>query len=579
MSRRGDRAAGPRLPESVEALAAASRAGAGRLPDDLVHAVDGVVAHVRERLAMAPDTTVVALAGATGSGKSSLANALTGVHVAEPGVRRPTTGQPIAAVWPAPGGQGPGADDVHTLLSWLDVRQRVDVPADQGGALDAGLVVLDLPDHDSVETSHREIAERLYERVDLLVWVLDPQKYADAALHVRYLRPLAGHAEVMVLVLNHADRLSADEQETCVTDLRRLAEQDGLGAVPVLAASARTGQGVAQLRALLAEAAARRQASTARLRADVTAAAHRVLDELGPAPASPSSRPPGTGALVDACAEAAGVPVVVDAVRGAAARQGRAATGWPPVRWWHRWRPDPLRRLHLRAGAPRDPATVRTGVHLAPVDRPAPGSAGPVGRARISSALRDHVRAAMDGAPVAWVDAARDATDLDGLPDALDQAVAGTPLLPERRPVWWRVAGAAQWLLLAAALIGLGWLGLLALLGYLRLPEPPTPRWGEVPVPTALALGGLLLGVLLAVLASVLAGWGARRRAVAAQRRLRSSVAAVVHERLVAPVAAEADRWASCRASAEAAAGGGRSSTRSPGPPATRPIHDPEGVR
>ena len=27
---------------------------------------------------------------------------------------------------------------------------------------------------------------------DLLVWVLDPQKYADFAVHRRYLEPLAG---------------------------------------------------------------------------------------------------------------------------------------------------------------------------------------------------------------------------------------------------------------------------------------------------------------------------------------------------------------------------------------------------
>ena len=40
-------------------------------------------------------------------------------------------------------------------------------------------------------TEHRAIAERLYDRVDLLVWVVDPQKYADAALHTRYLRPTA----------------------------------------------------------------------------------------------------------------------------------------------------------------------------------------------------------------------------------------------------------------------------------------------------------------------------------------------------------------------------------------------------
>ena len=47
----------------------------------------------------------------------------------------------------------------------------------------------------------------MVELVDLLVWVADPQKYADAALHDGYLRPLAGHGDAMVVVLNQADRL------------------------------------------------------------------------------------------------------------------------------------------------------------------------------------------------------------------------------------------------------------------------------------------------------------------------------------------------------------------------------------
>ena len=49
--------------------------------------------------------------------------------------------------------------------------------------------------------------DRLVQLVDMMIWVVDPQKYADAALHDRYLRPLAQHADVMMIVLNQADRL------------------------------------------------------------------------------------------------------------------------------------------------------------------------------------------------------------------------------------------------------------------------------------------------------------------------------------------------------------------------------------
>ncbi|MCW2696377.1 MAG: putative transporter, partial [Modestobacter sp.] len=188
------------------------------------------------------DATVVALAGATGSGKSTLFNALSGAEVSTPGVRRPTTGVAHATVW--------GAEGADRLLDWLQVprRHRVDRP---DPALD-GLVLLDLPDHDSVRLEHRLEVDRLVELVDVLVWVLDPQKYADAAVHDRYLAPLAGHAGVLVVVLNQVDRLDEPAARDCLTDLRRLLDAEGLAGTPLLATSARTGQGLAELRTELA---------------------------------------------------------------------------------------------------------------------------------------------------------------------------------------------------------------------------------------------------------------------------------------------------------------------------------------
>ncbi len=57
-----------------------------------------------------------------------------------------------------------------------------------------GLILLDLPDHDSVAAGAAVETDRLVGLADLMVWVLDPQKYADAAVHRRYLVPLAGHS-------------------------------------------------------------------------------------------------------------------------------------------------------------------------------------------------------------------------------------------------------------------------------------------------------------------------------------------------------------------------------------------------
>src|SRR5690606_26435885 len=133
---------------------------------------------------------------------------------------------------------------------WLGVRRRhvVDPSADPAEREPGGLILLDLPDHDSIEASHRLEVNRLVGLVDLLVWVLDPQKYADAAVHERYLRPLARHGDVTVVVLNQIDRLPPGAADACLADLRRLLAEDGLEGVRLVATSAVTGAGLPDLR-------------------------------------------------------------------------------------------------------------------------------------------------------------------------------------------------------------------------------------------------------------------------------------------------------------------------------------------
>ncbi|MFD6138626.1 GTPase family protein [Promicromonospora sp. NPDC060271] len=561
------------LGDRTTALETAVRDAEGRIEPALLDEARAVATRARERGGLSAEHTVVALAGATGSGKSSVLNAVAGVAVAQPGVRRPTTSHPMAAVW------GAGADP---LLDWLEVGRRHQVGAPSAGnpvADNTGLVLLDLPDHDSIVTEHRLRAERLVQRADLLVWVVDPQKYADAALHEGFLRPLAGRAEVVVVALNQADRLTPDETSAMLADLKRLVAQDGLDGARVLAVSARTGQGMDELRRLLAKAAAKREAATARLAADERAVAQKIVDECGTPPPSRQGNQ-AKGDLVAALEAAAGVPTVVDAVRASARRDARAATGWPLTRWVGRLRRDPLRRLGLRmadrehrAPSGRDDL-VRTSL---PTARPAVRSAA-------ASAVRRYVEEVTRGAADPWVLAARSRgqAGIDRLPDALDQAVATTRVEASRRPVWWSLVNTVQWTLIAVVAVGLLWLLGLFGFAYLQLPPPPTPvvtlpTWsGEgivfpgtpepgagdglgvdpfrIPWPTLMVLGGLALGLLLALVCRVFGALGARRRAMGARRRLRQSVGAVADELVRAPVGDELARLASCRTAATVAA-------------------------
>ena len=84
-----------------------------------------------------------------------------------------------------------------------------------------GLVLLDLPDHDSVRLENRLEMGRFVALVDQLIWVVDPEKYADAALHDGFLVPLAGYADVMLFVMNQIDRLSDEAVRACLRDFAR----------------------------------------------------------------------------------------------------------------------------------------------------------------------------------------------------------------------------------------------------------------------------------------------------------------------------------------------------------------------
>ena len=121
-------------------------------------------------------------------------------------------------------------------------------------------MLLDLPDHDSTEVAHHVEVDRLVKLADLLVWVLDPQKYADAAIHERYLRPLA------IAPRRHARGAQPHRRgrrrpgaPAMVADLRRLLAEDGLGDVPVIATSARHGDGIPELSGAIAAAGRREE--------------------------------------------------------------------------------------------------------------------------------------------------------------------------------------------------------------------------------------------------------------------------------------------------------------------------------
>ncbi|HEY7718849.1 MAG TPA: YfjP family GTPase, partial [Pedococcus sp.] len=538
------------LTRRATSLGDALEAGGEQLDRRHTSSAQEIVAKVQARTALRGGHTVVALAGATGSGKSSLFNALVGDDVATVGAKRPTTSKPTAAVW--------GGESATELLDWLTVgrRHRVDDAGsmpEQPGSLE-GLVLLDLPDFDSRVVEHRREADLILALVDVFVWVTDPQKYADSRLHDDYLAALSMHDAVTVVVLNQADRLDPAAVTDVLADLRRLGERDGLPNLQVYATSARTGYGLPELRTRLATAVAGQNAARHRLDADIRSVSTQLRTDVADSETRLDEQ--ADAELVDALARAAGIPTVVSAVARDYRQEAASHTGWPLTRWARALRPDPIKRLRLSKGD--DDRAALPGVTASDVrgmlGRSSLPPATPAARAAVDLATRRLGDRAGEGLPVPWAEAVSDAATPPGpdLADALDQAVVRTPLRA-RAPLWWSVFGIAQVVLALMAVAGLLWLVVLGVVGWLRLPEITTPYVGAVPLPTLMLLVGLLLGLGLAAVARPLARTGARRRAALIDERLRASVAEVAHERIEAPVRAVLERHARTRAHLDAA--------------------------
>ncbi|MFD5518078.1 YfjP family GTPase [Streptomyces sp. NPDC127066] len=505
--------------DALRELVGLSRA---RLDSGTLAEAGRVLDEAAARRRLSGEHTVVAIAGATGSGKSQLFNALAGVAISETGVRRPTTSAPIACTW---------SDGAATLIDRLGIPGRLRRRPLQSAEAEAqlrGLVLVDLPDHDSAAVQHREQVDRVLKLVDAVIWVVDPEKYADAVLHERYLRPLAGHAEVTFVVLNQVDRLPGEAADQVLDDLRRLLDEDGIAlgeygepGATVLSLSALTGAGVPELRECLGQFVAERGAAARRISADLDAAAARLR------PVYATGRRVGLSEeardeFADRLADAVGAVAAGEAAERSWRRNANRACGTPWLRLW-RW--------YLER---REPPTGRLPVR-APADEEA------TARQRVEQAVRTVADRAAYGLPAPWALAVREAAvrGAQGLPEALDDmaARAAAPAGRPPRPGWWPVAVLAQAAMTIVQVIGGLWL-VGQIIGVM------SPNLG---VPVLLMVSGIVGGPAVEWAGRMAARGPARRYGLEAERRLREAAAGCGRARVLDPVAAELLRYREVR--------------------------------
>jgi GTP-binding protein EngB required for normal cell division len=550
---------------------------AGSLLDDS----ENVLRRAGERLRLSANHTVVALAGGTGSGKSTLFNALSGASFSPPGVTRPTTRHVHACVW--------GMQGAAPLLDWLSVQRRHRYARaselDSGESALNGLLLLDLPDHDSVVTASMAAVDRLCKLADMLIWVLDPQKYADAAVHNRYLIPQAGHAAVFTVVLNQTDLLTEEQAKDCEDDLRRLLDAEGLTDTPLLPVSARTGAGVNDLRALLVETVNASHAASERISADIDSVIGGFAIHAGPQVApdqalpaaqsgeaqaleedKPEARPPWEigddepeavvqkppwedatpdGAEADgvdpvsnvpegpaldlkaAFASAAALTAVADTLASAREAQALRFVGWPPARI-ARGRRDPVRALRTAAG--KQAATVATA------------ATGEAQQSEVDNAITAFAGAVGGKLPEPWAGSLRSAarSNATEVPSALAAAVRGA--VPDDSPgvpSWWRLITGWQWLLAALAVAGLAWAVVIVIAHGGREQSTLLGDVSLIPWLVIMAAATLLLGFLTSAGCQNMVLLAADREREHAEQAMRERVATVARDLVIVPTGEE----------------------------------------
>ncbi|MBB6170812.1 GTP-binding protein EngB required for normal cell division [Nocardiopsis mwathae] len=516
----------------LDALAEIVAIGRDDFDPELIAHARHLLDHAGARLRLSGDHTVVALAGGTGSGKSSLFNALCGLEFSRVGITRPTTSSAHACVWGNEGADG--------LLDWLGVphrsrHSRTSV-LDTGNSELSGLILLDLPDHDSVRAMHTAEADRLIGAADLLIWVLDPQKYADAAVHHRYLKEMSGYGAVTVAVLNQVDRVEPEELEELLTDLRRLLETESGVHPRVLTTSVLTGHGVRDLRELLIGTVTERRALIDRLVADldqVIVGFERYRGAAEPPAVSDASRL----RLVTDLLSASGVSAIADTTETAHERRGSRRVGWPVTRWARKLRRDPLR-------------AIRMGFHSDDDER---GVTGPVDahQAEIETATAQIADGAGGSLPSPWPKRLRAAArrNLRDLPVGLGNAISETVPDAEDTPLWWQIVRVLQYALLATAGAGLAWFCTLlvswvggGLTGIGLLDDPAYLGFAGAVVVATLAVGWLT-DVGCRNLVSV----AATQRRDQVERESAERVRAIAEELVITPLEEELARYRAFR--------------------------------
>ncbi len=145
-------------------------------------------------------TLTVGLLGGTGVGKSTVLNALAGERIATTSHRRPQTDKVLIyrfreALIPE-----------RVLQSGIEFREF----AHDADSIKS-ILLCDLPDYDSVRDANRRQVIHFLEHLDVLIWVVSPEKYADGRFY-SFLEEVPKSEQNFYFLLNKVDLFFSDHE-------------------------------------------------------------------------------------------------------------------------------------------------------------------------------------------------------------------------------------------------------------------------------------------------------------------------------------------------------------------------------
>ncbi len=199
---------------------------------------------------------VVAFMGGTGVGKSSLLNKLAGQSIAKTGVERPTSREVTLFHHQSV--------SIHLLEEKFPLQQ-IQIAAHTEKA-NKNIIWIDMPDFDSTEEKNKAIVMQWLPYVDVLIYVVSPERYRDNKAWQLLIAEGASHA--WLFVMNQWDRGDSSQYDDFKKQLAKAGFDNPIIYKTICIDQADTGSELAQLQATIESVATEKTIQQLELRGE-----------------------------------------------------------------------------------------------------------------------------------------------------------------------------------------------------------------------------------------------------------------------------------------------------------------------